>query len=163
MTNSNVQVQTKKPQTKAQMCWSFYRTLMTKDLLTSNTEDSKAKIREINKQCKTHFMSSEVGLTDKGANTYIQICKDRMLDKDPHAGRKLANKNSRLAKKSTVDQTIEVVAEEAVVEEQPTVDLSKRWVVGSSKTELVNSFDTRSQAQEFAKVNSLKWFDSKTI
>lgn len=160
MTNSNVQVQIKKPQTKAQMCWSFYRTLMTKDLLTSNTEDSKAKIREINKQCKTHFMSSEVGLTDKGANTYIQICKDRMLDKDPHAGRKLANKNSRLAKKSTVDQTAEVVAEEPI---DPKFDLSKRWVVGYDKNMYFKSFDTRAEAKKYAKDNDLKWFDSKTF
>ncbi len=144
-----------KPQTKAQLCWSFYRTLMTKAILEAGTEESKAQIREINKQCKAHFTSAEVGLSDKGANTYIQICKERMLGKDPHAGRKLANKNSRLAKKTTVDQPAEVVAEE------PAVDLTKRWAVGASKTELVNSFDTRSQAQQFAKDNGLKWFDSK--
>lgn len=158
MTNAQTKIQ--KPQTKAQKCWSFYRQHMTVDLLTTNTDESKQKIREINKLCKSHFMSDVVGLSEKGSNTYIQICKDRMLGNDPHAGRKQANKNARLAKKSTVDNQSEVVAEQPVEE---TVDLSKRWVVGSSKTELVNSFDTRSQAQEFAKVNSLKWFDSKTI
>lgn len=160
MTNATVQV-TKKPQTKAQLCWSFYRQHMTVDLLNSATDESKQKIREINKLCKSHFMSTEVGLSEKGSNTYIQICKDRMLGKDPHAGRKLANKTARLNKKSTVDSQSEVVTE--IPAEEPTVDLSKRWVVGSSKTELTNSFDTRSQAQDFAKVNSLKWFDSKTI
>lgn len=154
MSQVQVSAQTK-DQTKAQKCWSFYRTLMTKEILETGTDDSRAQIREINKKCKDHFTSAEVGLSAKGANTYIQICKQRMEGKDPHAGRKLANKNTRLAKKSTVDQPAEVVSE------IPAVDLTKRWVVGTSKTELVNSFDTRSEAQKCAKDNSLKWFDSK--
>lgn len=162
-TNTQVQVKTEKQPSKAHLCWKFYRTLITKEVLEAGTEESAQLIREVNKKCKDHFTSAEVGLTDKGANTYIQICKHRMLGLDPHAGRKLANKNTRLAKKSTVDKTVEVVAEEVVEEQQPTVDLSKRWVVGSDKENLTNSFETRSEAQKYAKDNSMKWFDSKTI
>lgn len=163
-TNAQVQVKTEKQPSKAHLCWKFYRTLITKEVLEAGTEESAQLIREVNKKCKTHFTSAEVGLTDKGANTYIQICKHRMLGLDPHAGRKLANKNTRLAKKSTVDQPAEVVAEEVVDEVVDSrFDLSKRWTVGYDKSTVFRSFDTRSEAQKYAKDNSMKWFDSKTI
>lgn len=138
-----------KPVSKTTQCIRFYRTLVTKAMLEAGTEESKAQIREANKACKTHFVQV-LGLTDKGANTYIQICKDRVLGNDPHAGRKLANKNRRMSM-AQAEQPAEPVVEQ----------VQHRWGVGADKSNIVSTHQSRSEAQKVAKEQNLKWFDTK--
>lgn len=134
---------------KTQDCIRFYRTLVTKALLQAGTDESKAQIREANKACKNHFMST-LGMTEKGANTYIQICKSYVLGEDPHAGRKLANKKRRMSTAKN-EQVAEPVVEQ----------VTHRWGVGSDKANIVGTYHSRAEAQKVAKEQGLKWFDTK--
>lgn len=166
MTTSNVQTKTK-PVSKAQLAFGFYRATandlkITKDNFAN--EETKPLVSKLNKMCKDHFTTT-VGLTEKGCGTYIQLCKDRFLGKDPHIGRKLANKN-RSAKLKQSQQAVEQPIVEEVttkVEQQSTVDLSNRWLVGTDKDNLTGSFKSRTEAQVFAKDNNIKWFDKNKV
>ena len=151
MNNQTNTVVKTKPVSKTQKAWTVYRSVM---------NDSSIKPEDKNKTIRDRFQTDEVGLSDKGANTYMSYCKDRAAGKDPHAGRKLANKNrAKLLKEQKVDSVTETVSQPEV--EQPTVDLSNRWLVGSDKENLTGSFTSRAQAQKFAKDNNIKWFDGQ--
>jgi hypothetical protein len=147
MNTTNTAVQVKKV-SKTTQAWSIFRAV-------NNDATVPA---ELKRKTALDRFKSEAGITDKAAQTYYRICTDRAAGSDPHAGRKLANKaRSVLLKGQPVDQVEEVVAE---VVEQPTVDLSNRWLVGSDRNNLTGSFKSRAEAQQFAKDNSIKWFDA---
>lgn len=150
MTTNNTAVQVKKV-SKATQAWSIFRAV-------NNDATVPAELKR--KTALARF-KEEAGITDKAAQTYYRICTDRAAGVDPHAGRKLANKaRSVLLKGQPVDSTPEVVAEVEEVIEQPAVDLSNRWLVGTDRNNLTGSFKSRAEAQQFAKDNSIKWFDA---
>lgn len=156
---TNVAITTEKKVSKTTLAIRFYRhrANVTKDLLEAGTDEAKVQIRAANKMCKEHFVK-ELGLTEKGANTYLSICRDMVLGKDPHAGRKSANKARSLR---LAAETVQPTAQETVEPAAPQADLTQRWGVGETKGEPVLTFSSRAQAQQYAKENNMKWFDTK--
>lgn len=152
---TNVAIATEKKVSKTTLAIRFYRTKLTKAVLEANTDESKAQIRAANKECKEHFVK-ELDLSEKGANTYLSICRDMVLGKDPHAGRKSANK-ARSLRLATVTPAVEETVEPVT----PAADLTQRWGVGVTKGEPTITFSSRAQAQQHAKDHDLKWFDTK--
>lgn len=137
---TNVAIKTKQP-SKTTLARSIFRSVMNDDTIVQAEKRKVALLR----------FKTEAQITDKAAQTYYRICLDMSTGKDPHEGRKKANKA----------RSVLLKGQQEVVEEKPPVDLSKRWLVGSDRENLVGSFESRAKAQDFAKVNSMKWFDSQ--
>lgn len=149
---SNVQ-QTVVTKEKSKMfhCIQFYKKHITRAMLESATEQDKAAVKAANKLCRAHFTGT-IGLSTAGANTYMVACRDVVLGKDPHAGRKLANKNRKL---NSVQQPVQIT-EQVQVEPE-----THRWGVGSDKSNITGTYPSRAEAQKVAKEQGLKWFDTK--
>lgn len=92
----------------------------------------------------------ECDLTKNGAGTYYQNISDHK-----NHGKGLYHRN-KPAKKATKAQV--KTAEAAVLLALPHL-VAHRWMVVNGEGVEVNNFKSRSEAQNFAKVNDLKWAD----
>lgn len=94
----------------------------------------------------------EVGMTKNGASTYYQNISNKV-----NKGMKLYAYN-KPAKKKTVTSDVVKAAEKQVLLMLPLLE-KQRWMVVDDNGQEVNNFKSRSEAQQFAKVNEMKWLD----
>lgn len=94
----------------------------------------------------------EVGMTKNGASTYYQNISNKV-----NKGMKLYAYN-KPTKKKTVTSDVVKAAEKQVLLMLPLLE-KQRWMVVDDNGQEVNNFKSRSEAQQFAKVNEMKWLD----
>ena len=97
---------------------------------------------------------AEVGMTKHGASTYYQNISNQV-----NKGMKLYAYN-KPAKKTTKKEV--AAAEQAALLMLPHLE-KQRWMVVDENGVEVNCFKSRQQAQEFAKVNEMKWLDRNKV
>ena len=97
---------------------------------------------------------NEIGLTKNGASTYYQNISNQV-----NKGMKLYhyNKSSSKSKKKVTKAEI-TQAEQALMLALPLLN-KERWMVLDNQGNEVHCFSSRAKAQEFAKVNDMKWAD----
>ena len=98
---------------------------------------------------------AEIGLTKNGASTYYQNISNQV-----NKGMKLYHYNKSSKKKVTKQEVVQ--AEQSIMMMLPLLE-KHRWMVVDNNDQEVNCFSSRTKAQEFAKVNELKWKDRNKV
>lgn len=100
----------------------------------------------------------EIGMTKNGASTYYQNISNQV-----NKGMKLYayNKSTSKSKKKVTKAEV-VQAEQRILLALPHLN-QERWMVVNDGGQEVHCFASRNKAQEFAKVNGLKWKDRNKV
>lgn len=101
---------------------------------------------------------AEIGMTKNGASTYYQNISNQV-----NKGMKLYayNKSTSKSKKKVTKAEV-VQAEQRILLALPHLN-QERWMVVNDGGQEVHCFASRNKAQEFAKVNGLKWKDRNKV
>lgn len=99
---------------------------------------------------RAHFIAravAEIPMTQHGAATYYQNLSNEANGQSTYKYNKPSKKSKKAVAK--VENVVLALTHQA----------TERWMAVNDKGYEVNSFPTRAKAQEFAKVNGLKWKD----